>query len=155
DELEVRVAQLGTKASDLEQRATELETSLNEANAGGDAVRAEIATLTAALTASNARVGELQAAAAPAAESNEEDKAEIARLRGELANHMERAQVAEERAATLEADVLAAERGVRALPVHRPGGGPDQTTPEPEREPFAQVRSDALEEATTPEPQPE
>jgi hypothetical protein len=58
----VRVAQLGTKASELEQRATELEASLNEANAGGDAVRAEIATLTAALAAANARVSELEAA---------------------------------------------------------------------------------------------
>jgi hypothetical protein len=155
DELEVRVAQLGTKASDLEQRATELETSLDEANAGGDAVRAEIATLTAALTAANARVDELEATPALAAPSNDEEKAEIARLRGELANHMERAQVAEERAATLEADVLAAEHGVRALPVDDPGAEPDQTTPDPEREPLAQVRSDALEEATTPEPQPE
>jgi hypothetical protein len=154
DELEVRVAQLGTKASDLEQRATELETSLNEANAGGDAVRAEIATLTAALTAANARVDELEAMPALPAPSSDEDKAEIARLRGELANHMERAQVAEERAATLEADVLAAEHGVGALPVDERGAAPDQTTPDAEREPLAPARSDALE-AATPEPEPE
>jgi Na+-transporting methylmalonyl-CoA/oxaloacetate decarboxylase gamma subunit len=154
DELEVRVAQLGTKASDLEQRATELETSLNEANAGGDAVRAEIATLTAALTAANARVDELEAMPAPSAPSNDEDRAEIARLRGELANHMERAQVAEERAATLEADVLAAEHGVRALHVDDPGAVPDQTTPDPERDPIEPVRSDAFVAATS-EPRPE
>ena len=154
DELEVRVAQLGTKASDLEQRATELETSLNEANAGGDAVRAEIATLTAALAAATARVDELQAAPAPAAESNDEDKAEIARLRGELANHMERAQAAEERAAKLEADVLAAEHGVRALPADDAGAASDETTTGPEREPVALVHADELEVAT-PEPEPE
>ncbi len=154
DELEVRVAQLGTKASDLEQRATELETSLNEANAGGDAVRAEIATLTAALAAATARVDELQAAPAPAAESNDEDKAEIARLRGELANHMERAQAAEERAAKLEADVLAAEHGVRALPADDAGAASDETTTGPEREPVALVHADELEGAT-PEPEPE
>jgi len=120
DELEVRVAQLGTKASDLEQRATELETSLNEANAGGDAVRAEIATLTAALAAANARVSELESAPAASAAAREEDQAEIARLRGELANHMERAQSAEERATTLEADLLAAQRGVSELSVEEP-----------------------------------
>jgi hypothetical protein len=120
DELEVRVAQLGTKASDLEQRATELETSLNEANAGGDAVRAEIATLTAALAAANARVSELESAPAASAAASEEDQAEIARLRGELANHMERAQSAEERATTLEADLLAAQRGVSELSVEGP-----------------------------------
>jgi hypothetical protein len=152
DELEVRVAQLGTKAGELEQRATELESSLNEANAGGDAVRAEIATLTAALTAANARVDELEAAPAPAAQSNDEDRAEIARLRGELANHMERAQAAEERAATLEADVLAAEHGVRALPVDDRGSGADETTTDAEREPVEPVRMDALEVAT-PEPE--
>ena len=156
DELEVRVAQLGTKAGELEQRATELETSLNEANAGGDAVRAEIATLTAALTAANARVDELEAAPAPAAQGNDEDKAEIARLRGELANHMERAQAAEERAATLEADVLAAEHGVRALPVDDAGSGSDETATEPEHEHVDPVRADVLEVATPePEQQPE
>jgi len=114
EELEVRVAQLGTKASELEQRATELETSLNEANAGGDAVRAEIATLTAALAAANARISELESVPAPPVH-NEQDQAEIARLRGELASHMERAQVAEERATTLEADLVATQRGVSAL----------------------------------------
>ncbi|HJX06900.1 MAG TPA: hypothetical protein VJ736_02410 [Actinomycetota bacterium] len=122
DELEVRVAQLGAKAGDLEQRATALEASLNEANAGGDAVRAEIATLTAALAAANAHVTELESAPA-AATHNEENQAEIARLRGELAGHMERAQAAEERVATLEADVLAAERGVATLPLEAPAAG--------------------------------
>src|SRR3954469_10368061 len=116
EELEVRVAQLGTKASELEQRATELETSLNEANAGGDAVRAEIATLTAALAAANARVTELESAPPPTAAHNEEDQTEIARLRGELANHMERAQVAESRVGALEADLAAAEDDVATTP---------------------------------------
>jgi hypothetical protein len=154
DELEVRVAQLGTKTGDLEQRATELETSLNEANAGGDAVRAEIATLTAALAAANARVNELEAAPVPAAQSNDEDKAEIARLRGELANHMERAQVAEERVATLEADLLAAEHGVRALPAHDAGSESDETTTGPERALLEPIGPEAPE-ATAPEPEPE
>ena len=130
DELEVRVAQLGTKASDLEQRATELETSLNEANAGGDAVRAEIATLTAALAAANARVSELESVPPAAPSHNEEDQAEIARLRSELANHMERAQSAEERATTLEADLLAAQRGVSELPVDAPARE-DTSRPDP------------------------
>ena len=113
-------------------------------------MRAEIATLTAALTAANGRVDELEAAPAPAAPSNEEDKAEIARLRGELANHMERAQVAEERVTTLEADVLAAEQGVRALPVDDAGSGSDEMTA-PEREPVELPRAEAPA-AATPEP---
>ncbi len=118
DELEVRVAQLGAKASELEQRAGDLETSLQEANAGGDAVRAEIAALTAALAGANARVQELESAPASApAVDHEANEAEIARLRGELANQLERAQAAEDRIATLEADVLAASRGVSPLPV--------------------------------------
>ncbi len=130
DELEVRVAQLGTKASDLEQRATELETSLHEANAGGDAVRAEIATLTAALAAANARVTELESAPPVAPSHSEEDQAEIARLRSELANHMERGQSAEERATKLEADLLAAQRGVSDLPVDTSSTG-DVSQPDP------------------------
>ena len=117
-ELEVRVAQLGSKAGELEQKATELETRLQEANAGGDAVRAEIATLTAALAASNARVEELESASVDSAPAEDVDaiKAEAARLRGELAGQMERAQAAEERVASLEADVFAARRGVEELP---------------------------------------
>jgi len=118
DELEVRVAQLGTKTGELEQRAVDLEASLQEANAGGDAVRAEIAALTAALAGANARVQELESAPAQAPGADREvADAEISRLRGELANQMERAQAAEDRIATLEADVLAAARGVGALPV--------------------------------------
>lgn len=111
-ELEVRVAQLGTTATDLEQRAADLETSLQEANAGGDAVRAEIATLTAALAGANARVHELESAPAGPAADHEASESEIVRLRGELARQMERAQAAEERIVSLEADVLAAARGV-------------------------------------------
>ena len=111
-ELEVRVAQLGSKATELEQKAEEMEARLREANEGGDAVRAEIASLTAALAAAETRGQELESAAGKQAEL----EAEISRLRGELGRHMERAQAAEERVATLEADVLAAERGVHELP---------------------------------------
>jgi hypothetical protein len=114
DELEVKVAQLGAKAGEFERRAAELEGTVREANAGGDAVRAEIATLTAALAAANARVQELEAVTTtptPAADH----EAEITRLRGELAKQLERAQAAEDRIASLEADVLAAERGLRSL----------------------------------------
>jgi hypothetical protein len=111
-ELEVRVAQLGSKATELEQKAEDMEARLREANEGGDAVRAEIASLTAALAAAETRGQAFEAAAGKQAEL----EAEIARLRGELGRHMERAQAAEERVATLEADVLAAERGVHELP---------------------------------------
>jgi hypothetical protein len=119
DELEVRVAQLGAKATELEQRAAGLEANLQEANAGGDAVRAEIATLTAALAAANARVQELESLPTSPSPAPEHE-AELARLRGELAKQLERAQSAEDRIASLEADVLAAQRGVRSLPTDQP-----------------------------------
>ena len=113
-ELEVRVAQLGAKAGELEQKATELETRLQEANAGGDAVRAETAALTAALAGATARVEELESAGpASGAEGPDARAAEVTRLRAELASQMERAQAAEDRVARLEADVAAAEHGVR------------------------------------------
>ncbi len=84
-ELEVRVAQLGAKAGELEQKATELETRLQEANAGGDAVRAETAALTAALAGATARVEELESAApASGAEDLDASAAEVTRLRAEL-----------------------------------------------------------------------
>jgi hypothetical protein len=132
DELEVRVAQLGAKTGEVEQRASELEAKLGEANAGGDAVRAEIATMTAALAAANARVHELESAS-PASGAPDADRAEISRLRGELAKQMERAQAAEDRIATLEADVAAATRGVTALSPERPPTG--ASTPSPEHAP--------------------
>ena len=113
-ELEVRVAQLGAKAGELEQKATELETRLQEANAGGDAVRAETAALTAALAGATARVEELESVApATGAADLDASAAEATRLRTELASQMERAQSAEDRVARLEADVAAAEHGVR------------------------------------------
>ena len=112
-ELEVRVAQLGAKAGELEQKATELETRLQEANAGGDAVRAETAALTAALAGATARVEELESVApSSGAEDLDASAAEVTRLRAELASQMERAQAAEDRVARLEADVAAAEHGV-------------------------------------------
>lgn len=112
-ELEVRVAQLGAKAGELEQKATELETRLQEANAGGDAVRAETAALTAALAGATARVEELESVApSDGTEDLDAAAAEVTRLRSELASQMERAQAAEDRVARLEADVAAAEHGV-------------------------------------------
>ena len=160
-ELEVRVAQLGAKAGELEQKATELETRLREANAGGDAVRAEIATLTASLAASNARVEELEAAAsaAPSQEEVEATSAEIARLRTELANHMGRAQSDQDRVSTLEADVLAAEHGVEQLTDDNSDGSTDAAA-EPESAPsrtawVAPSSTAHLESAAEPEPQPE
>ena len=117
DELEVRVAQLGSKATDLEQRAADLESRLQEANAGGDAVREEIASLTSALSGANARIKELESVPASPAIDHEASEAEITRLRGELAKQLERAQAAEDRISTLEADVLAAANGVSALPI--------------------------------------
>jgi uncharacterized coiled-coil protein SlyX len=112
DELEVKVAQLGARATELEQRAAHLEGNLQEANAGGDAVRAEIATLTAALAGANARVQELEAATSPTPTPTPEHEGEMARLRAELGKQLERAQSAEDRIASLEADVLAAQQGV-------------------------------------------
>ena len=149
DELEVRVAQLGTKASELERRASDLETSLEEANAGGDAVRAEIAALTAALAGANARVQELESAPARPAADNGASEAEITRLRGELANQMERAQAAEERIASLEADVLAAARGVSTLPVTN-----EPVAPRYVEEPEAEPQRDAVPADATVPPAP-
>jgi hypothetical protein len=162
DELEVRVAQLGAKTGEVEQRASELEAKLNEANAGGDAVRAEIATLTAALTSANSRVQELESVT-PASGDQDADRAEITRLRGELAKHMERAQAAEDRIATLEADVAAATRGIATVPQERasaeaaaPEPTPPTAAPAPVQEPAsAQWRpqpGDAQAEAVPPAP---
>jgi hypothetical protein len=170
-ELEVRVAQLGAKAGELEQKATELETRLQEANAGGDAVRAEIATLTASLAASRARVEELEAVAGPSVEEHDAATAEVTRLRTELANHMERAQSAEDRVTTLEADVLAAEHGVEKLADETGQDADNEVPPDAVEAPFetestptatlpvwvapsasSPVASDAVSE---PEPEPE
>ncbi len=119
DDLEVRLAQLGSKAGELEQKAGQLDRRLSEANEGGDAVRAEIATLTSALAIANARVEELEGQAVSSADTADAvaaADAETARLRGELALQMERAQTLEERVAALQADVFAARRGIEELP---------------------------------------
>jgi hypothetical protein len=140
-ELEVRVAQLGSKAGELEQKAGELEARLREANEGGDAVRAEIATLTAALAAAEARATELESGAAEFTDA----QTEITRLRGELGKQMERAQEAEEQVATLQADVAATAQGVRlddSTAAREPGGAPD-------------IESDSTYEPSTSEPEPE
>jgi predicted nucleic acid-binding Zn-ribbon protein len=142
--------------ADLERRA-------HEAESGGDAVRGEVAQLTAEREALRARVVELEAAPpsttdAPDARTEELEQqldatrmeleqmdqrlrnayAELAQarslqrepapaaagpredpdaheLRQELGRAIERAQVAEERAAKLEADLLAERHGIRAL----------------------------------------
>jgi hypothetical protein len=168
DELEVRVAQLGAATGEVEQRAAELEAKLQDANAGGDAVRAETAALTAALAAANARTQELESAPADMGD-RDADQAEISRLRGELAKHMERAQVAEDRISTLEADVLAAARGVQALEAHaatpaakapKPSGIEERAEPEPESaptrdhqpEPARDVSSEPASAAVPPAP---
>jgi hypothetical protein len=158
DELEVRVAQLATKATDLERRAAELEGNLQEANAGGDAVRAEIATLTAALAGANARVQELESVASAPSVSPEHE-AELTHLRGELAKQLERAQSAEDRIASLEADVLAAQRGVRSLPTDQeppvaaaPSIAAPSPTPVAAPTPVASPRPVASETAVPPAP---
>ena len=118
-DLEVRIAQLGSKAGELEQKASELEARLGEAHEGGDAVRAEIASLTSALAAANTRSEELERQAASAPDTSaavEAAESETSRLRGELALHLERAQAAEERVAALQADLFAAQRGIEELP---------------------------------------
>jgi hypothetical protein len=84
-------------------------------------------------------------------------------LRGELAKHMERAQAAEDRIATLEADVAAATRGIATVPQERasaeaaaPEPTPPTAAPAPVQEPAsAQWRpqpGDAQAEAVPPAP---
>ena len=180
DELETKVAQFGSRAAELEATTAaatqqlreveaakaDLERRAHEAESGGDAVRSELAQLTAERDALRARVVELeQTSAVPAmapdmrpdmrteeleqqlastrAELDRMDQrlrsayadAERARslqgdvdpvasrpedpqapeVRQELARALERAQAAEERAAKLEADLLAERHGVREI----------------------------------------
>jgi len=176
DELETKVAQFGSRAAELEATTAaaiqqlreveaakaDLERRAHEAESGGDAVRSEVAQLTAERDALRARVVELeQTPAAPATardmrvEELEQQlastRAELGRMdqrlrnayadaeqarspqgdvdpaasrredpqahevRQELARALERAQAAEERAAKLEADLLAERHGVREI----------------------------------------
>jgi hypothetical protein len=140
DELEIKVAQFGSRAQDQEATANalaeqlreieavraDLERRASEAESGGDAVRSEVAQLTSERDALRGRVAELEQSAgstppAQAAAGIEEleqlasARAELHDLRQQLGNAIERARVSEERATKLEADLLAERHGVREL----------------------------------------
>jgi hypothetical protein len=140
-ELEIKVAQFGSRAQEQESTAgalaeqlreieavrADLERRASEAESGGDAVRSVVAQLSAERDALRARVEELErrepmteATAAPAAGIEELEqlasaRAELGDLRQQLGNAIARAATAEERAAKLEADLLAERQGVREL----------------------------------------
>jgi hypothetical protein len=140
-ELEIKVAQFGSRAQAQESTAgalaeqlreieavrADLERRASEAESGGDAVRSVVAQLTAERDALRARVDELEqqgpvmeAAASPAAGIEELEqlasaRAELSDLRQQLGSAIARAATAEERAAKLEADLLAERQGVRDL----------------------------------------
>jgi hypothetical protein len=140
DEMEIKVAQFGSRAQEQEATATalaeqlreidavraDLERRASEAESGGDAVRSEVAQLTSERDALRARVDELErtgtveSESTPAAGIEELEQLASARtelhdLRQQLGGAIERAQAAEERAAKLEADLLAERQGVREL----------------------------------------
>jgi len=144
DELETKVAQFGSRAAELEATTTavtqqlreveaakaDLERRAHEAESGGDAVRAEMAQLTAERDALRARVAELEQTGDPDAMTSRREEPQAYELRQELARALERAQAAEERAARLEADLLAERQGVREIDEgadleHEPDGGPE------------------------------
>jgi len=213
DELETKVAQFGSRAAELEATTAaatqqlreveaakaDLERRAHEAESGGDAVRSELAQLTAERDALRARVVELEQTPAvpatapdmrpdmrieeleqqlastraelermdqrlrsayadaemprslqggvdPAASRREDPQAH--EVRQELARALERAQAAEERAAKLEADLLAERQGVREIdeeadlePEPDPAFEPE---PDPAFEPIPAFRSMAL-----------
>jgi hypothetical protein len=140
-ELETKVAQFGSRAQDQEATAAalaeqlreteavraDLERRASEAENGGDAVRSAVAELTAERDALRGRVEQLERRATadpppaqPAAGLEELEQLASARselhdVRQELGHAIERARVAEERAAKLEADLLAERQGVREL----------------------------------------
>jgi hypothetical protein len=154
-ELETKVAQFGSRAQEQEATATalaeqlretdavraDLERRASEAESGGDAVRSAVAQLTAERDSLRARVDELERQvptpppALPAAGIEELEQLASARselhgVRQELGHAIERARVAEERAAKSEADLLAERQGIRELqeaPVLKePTGEPDE-----------------------------
>jgi hypothetical protein len=140
DELEVKVAQYGSRAQEQEATATalaeqlrqveavraDLERRASEAETGGDAVRSEVAQLSAERDSLKARVAELEQVRTvespiqPAAGIQELEqlataRTELADVRQQLGQAIERVQAAEERGAKLEADLLAERQGVREL----------------------------------------
>jgi chromosome segregation ATPase len=141
EELEVKVAQFGSRAQEQEATATalaeqlreieavraDLERRASDAESGGDAVRSEMAQLTAERDSFKARVAELERAAATAepptrSEADIEElellasaRTELADLRQQLGHAIEKARAAEERSAKLEADLLAERQGIREL----------------------------------------
>jgi hypothetical protein len=140
DELEIKVAQFGSRAQEQEATANalaeqlreieavraDLERRASEAESGGDAVRSDVAQLTSERDALRARVAELEqgAGSTPAAqaaagieelEQLASARAELHDLRQQLGTAIERARVSEERSAKLEADLLAERHGVREL----------------------------------------
>jgi hypothetical protein len=139
DELEIKVAQFGSRAQDQEATAraladqlreveavkADLERRAHEAESGGDAVRSEVAQLTAERDSLRTRVSELEQTTAidpqphtpdiEAVEQLASARTELRDLRQQLGLAIERARVAEERGAKLEADLLAERQGVREL----------------------------------------
>jgi hypothetical protein len=141
DELEIKVAQFGSRAQEQEATAAaladqlreieavraDLERRASDAESGGDAVRSEMAQLTAERDSFRARVAELEHAAVTAEpptrpETDIEElellasaRTELADLRQQLGHAIEQARAAEERSAKLEADLLAERQGVREL----------------------------------------
>ncbi|TMK36748.1 MAG: hypothetical protein E6G58_04290 [Actinobacteria bacterium] len=204
DELETKVAQLGSRAAELEATTAaatqqlreveaakaDLERRAQEAESGGDAVRGEMAQLTAERDALRARLLELEQSPptkpdAPDTRTEELERhldstraeleqmdqrlrrayAEVAQarslqrapdpaasrgedprtheLRQELARALERAQAAEERAARLEADLLAERHGVREIDE----GGDLEPDMDPEPKPIPAFRTMVPSEA--------
>jgi hypothetical protein len=139
EEMEIKVAQFGSRAQEQEATASalaeqlreidavraDLERRASEAESGGDAVRSEVAQLTSERDALRDRVVELERAAgeptttsAAGIEELEQlasARTELHDLRQQLGGAIERAQAAEERTAKLEADLLAERQGVREL----------------------------------------
>jgi hypothetical protein len=125
-EQEATASALAEQLREIEAVRADLERRASEAESGGDAVRSEVAQLTGERDSLRARVGELEQAvttapSTPAAAGIEgleqlaSVRAEVQDLRRQLGNAIERARVAEERGAKLEADLLAERQGVHEL----------------------------------------
>jgi hypothetical protein len=141
EELEVKVAQFGSRAQEQEATAAalaeqlreieavraDLERRASDAESGGDAVRSEMAQLMAERDSFKARVAELEHASATTepptrTEADIEElellasaRSELSDLRQQLGHAIEQARAAEERSAKLEADLLAERQGIGEL----------------------------------------
>jgi colicin import membrane protein len=159
EEMEIKVAQFGSRAQEQEATASaladqlreidavraDLERRASEAESGGDAVRSEVAQLTSERDALRDRVVELERAAgeptttsAAGIEELEQlasARTELHDLRQQLGGAIERAQAAEERTAKLEADLLAERQGVREL-ADGPGATQGHDEPAEQDEPY-------------------